>query len=146
MRSRAAGLALFSQSILIIGGEGKSDMEETIREYFGCWLNKDINVLREVFSDDVIYSECYGPEYRGIEQILRWFQDWNCKGTVTQWDIKKMYAIGKTVIAEWFFQCDYEGSVGGFNGVTIAEFDDNMKICNLKEFQSKAEHEYPYGK
>ena len=32
----------------------------------------------------------------------------------------------------------------GFDGVTIAEFDANMKICDLKEFQSKAEHCWPY--
>ena len=41
--------------------------------------------------------------------------------------------------------CDYEGNVDGFDGVTIAEFDADMKICDLKEFQSKAEHNYPYG-
>ena len=33
----------------------------------------------------------------------------------------------------------------GFDGVTIAEFDTDMKICDLKEFQSKAERYYPYG-
>lgn len=44
--------------------------------------------------------------YKGIGQIIRWFEDWNRKGTVLQWD---------------------------------------MKICDLKEFQSKAEHYYPYG-
>lgn len=32
----------------------------------------------------------------------------------------------------------------GFDGVTIAKFDVDMKICDLKEFQSKAEHYYPY--
>lgn len=32
----------------------------------------------------------------------------------------------------------------GFDGVTIAEFDADMKICELKEFQSKAEHYCPY--
>lgn len=46
---------------------------------------------------------------------------------------------------EWYFKCDYEGNVDGFDGVTIAEFDANMKICDLKEFQSKAEHYCPYG-
>jgi hypothetical protein len=33
----------------------------------------------------------------------------------------------------------------GFDGVTIAEFDADMKIFELKEFQSNAEHWYPYG-
>lgn len=46
---------------------------------------------------------------------------------------------------EWYFKCDYEGNVDGFDGVTIAESDGDMKICGLKEFQSKTEHYYPYG-
>lgn len=33
----------------------------------------------------------------------------------------------------------------GFDGVTIAGFDADMKIYDLREFQSKAEHYYPYG-
>lgn len=56
-----------------------------------------------------------------------------------------MVVSGNTAVVEWFFQCDYEGNVDGFDGVTIAEFDADMKICDLKEFQSKAEHYYPYG-
>jgi len=40
---------------------------------------------------------------------------------------------------------NYDSNVDGFNGVTIAEFDADRKICDLKEFQSKAEHYYPYG-
>lgn len=83
--------------------------------------------------------------YKGIGQIIRWFEDWNRKGTVLQWDIKRVIASGNTVVVEWYFKCDYEGSVDGFDGVTIAEFYADMKICDLKEFQSKAEHYYPYG-
>lgn len=62
-----------------------------------------------------------------------------------QWDIKRVIVSGNTAVVEWYFKCDYEGSVDGFDGVTIAEFDADMKICDLKEFQSKAEHHFPYG-
>lgn len=50
-------------------------MEDVIRKYFQCWLDKDINDVKEIFSDDIIYSECYGPVYKGIGQIIRWFDD-----------------------------------------------------------------------
>ena len=50
-----------------------------------------------------------------------------------------------TSVVAWFFLCVFVGNVDGFDGVTIAEFDADMKICDLKEFQSKAEHCYPYG-
>lgn len=54
-----------------------------------------------------------------------------------------MIVSENTVIAEWYFKCNYEGNADDFDGVTIAEFDDDMKICELREFQSKAEHCYP---
>ena len=46
-------------------------MEEIIRRYFQSWLNVDIETVKETFSDNAIYSECYGPEYHGLFQIVR---------------------------------------------------------------------------
>ena len=83
--------------------------------------------------------------YKGIGQISRWFEDWNQKGTVLQWDIQRVMVAGNIAVVVWYFKCDYEGNVDGFDGVTIAEFDEDMKICDLKEFTSKAEHHCPYG-
>ena len=119
-------------------------MQEIIRSYFQCWLDNNIDVVKEIFAEDIVYSECYGPVYHGINQILRWFTDWHEKGTVLKWDIKEIIQVDNTVIVEWFFQCNYDAAVDEFDGVTIAKFNDDMKICNLKEFQSKAEHCYPY--
>lgn len=73
-------------------------MEDIIRRYFQCWLDKDVDAVKEIFSDDIIYSECYGPVYKGIGQIIRWFEVWNQKGTVLQWDIKR-------VIVFWEYSC-----------------------------------------
>ena len=119
-------------------------MEEIIRKYFTCWLNKDEKPLTDIFAEDIIYSECYGPEYHGIRQIQQWFHDWNQKGTVQKWDVKQIYISRNTAIIEWYFQCNYCNTQGAYDGVTIAQFDENNKIYNLKEFQSKCDHEYPY--
>ena len=123
---------------------GEKIMEEIIRKYFACWLNKDEKPLTDIFAEDIIYSECYGPEYHGIRQIQQWFHDWNQKGTVQKWDVKQIYISRNTAIIEWYFQCNYCNTPGAFDGVTIAQFDGNNKIYNLKEFQSKCDHEYPY--
>lgn len=120
-------------------------MEKIIRQYFACWLKKDIAPLKDIFADNIIYSECYGPEYHGLEQVLRWFRDWNAKGTVLTWDIKQVLTCGNTVVTEWYFECNYDGSVAGFDGVTLAVFDKDEKITSLKEFESKAQHVHPYG-
>ena len=120
-------------------------MEERIRAWFRAWLDKDVSALRDLFAAEVVYVESYGPVYRGIGQILRWFEDWNRRGTVLQWDIRSFAAVEWTAVVEWYFCCEYDGEVGGFDGVTIARFDDQLKICELREFQSKAEHVFPYG-
>ena len=120
-------------------------MRKTIEKYFQAWIDVDLDTVKKVFSDDVIYTECYGPEYHGLSQIVRWFTDWNQKGRVLEWTIKRMVEQDKTIVVEWYFSCDYEGNVDGFDGVTIADFNDSGKIFRLREFQSKPEHNYPYG-
>lgn len=118
--------------------------EEIVERYFQAWLDQNIEPLGSIFSDDVVYSECYGPEYRGLSQILKWFADWNKSGRVLKWDIKNFIHQGMFTVVEWYFECDYHHEIGGFDGVSIIEFNDDMKIANLKEFQSKAEHYFPY--
>lgn len=120
-------------------------MEDIIRKYFEAWVKADGTLIKEIFSDQTVYSECYGPEYHGVDQIDRWFRDWNRKGRVLEWNIKRIHTVGRTVFTEWYFKCEYEGTVDGFDGVTIADFDDDCRIVKLCEFQSKAEHYLPYG-
>lgn len=121
------------------------EREETIKRYFRCWVENDPTVLEEVFSETVVYSECYGPEYRGLGQIRRWVSDWNKKGKVLEWRIKGFLHEGSRTAAEWYFHCDYNGEESGFDGVSLIEFDEAGRIASLKEFQSKAEHVFPYG-
>ena len=92
--------------------------------------------MRNPFAADAVYSECYGPEQHGLSQLLRWFADRNQKGTVLEWTIRRTFVQGRTRIAEWYFQCDCEGTVDGFDGITVADFDENGKIAHLCEFQS----------
>ena len=98
-----------------------SPMQQIVRAYFEAWLQKDIETVKRTFSEDAVYTECYGPEYHGLGQILRWFADWNQKGTVLQWRIRRMLEQGRTVTAQWYFQCDYDGTVSAFDGVSLIE-------------------------
>lgn len=118
---------------------------EAIRTYFAAWLTGDASELPNLFACDAVYSECYGPEYRGLHQIQRWFADWNRRGKVLRWEIRHAIECGNTLCAEWYFQCEYDGNVDGFDGVSWIEFDKDGKIKALREFQSRAEHCFPYG-
>lgn len=117
--------------------------EKIIREYFQSWIKKDPSVIEGYFSDDISYIECYGPEYKNKKQCLAWFKDWNQKGSVLEWTIKRIEHVGQTYVVEWFFNCELEGTIDGFDGVSIIEFLGD-KICSVKEFQSKSQHYWPY--
>ena len=119
--------------------------EKIINQYFESWINKDISIIEKHFSQNIKYIECYGPEYNGIKQICKWFNDWNNGNNVLKWDIKRFIEIKNTVVVEWFFECEYDKNISGFDGVSIIEFDDNNKIILVKEFQSNAEHTFPYN-
>lgn len=117
--------------------------EEMIEEYFQSWVKKDSSALNEYFADNIKYIECYGPEYENKKQCLKWFNDWNEKGSVLEWSIKQIKSVEQTHFVEWYFKCEYEGNIDGFDGVSIIETVDN-KISLVKEFQSKSEHYLPY--
>lgn len=117
---------------------------DIIKNYFQSWIDADIEVVKRTFSVNAVYRECYGPEYHGLSQIVKWFEDWNKCGQVLEWTIKRILEQGQTVIVEWYFKCIYDGKTDEFDGVTLADFDDDMKVIKLCEFQSKAEHYYPY--
>lgn len=119
-------------------------MQKKIQQYFDTWLRRDRSAFDRLFAENVVYSECYGPEYHGLGQIKRWFDDWNTQGRVLEWRIKAVYVQECTAVAEWYFCCDYRGNVAGFDGVSIVQFDGDGKIVSIKEFQSRAEHEFPY--
>lgn len=118
--------------------------EELVRSWFQAWLDKDGSAITWLFAEDAVYSECYGPEYHGAEQLQQWFADWNQRGTVLEWRIKGFLHDGNHLAVEWYFQCEYDQETGGFDGVSLIEFDENRRIKVLKEFQSKAEHCFPY--
>lgn len=118
--------------------------EHIIRNYFDAWINSDSSILTSLFDDKISYIECHGPEYHGINQILRWFSDWHLKGNVIEWRIKQYIHQGQITVVEWYFKCNYEYDISGFDGVSIIMFNAKNEMTSIKEFQSKTEHYNPY--
>ncbi len=66
--------------------------EEVIKLWFDLWLQKaDLGIL-DIFADNALYIESWGPKYKGSEKIKHWFDEWNTRGTVFQRE-KGMKAI-----------------------------------------------------
>lgn len=119
--------------------------EQIVREYFQSWLSSNREGYDEIFDEKVTYSECYGPKYHGLDQIKRWFDDWNEKGKVHEWTIKRVDCTEQTAFVEWYFKCIFENETSDFDGCSIIDFNGKNQIVSVKEFESKAEHTYPYG-
>ena len=120
-------------------------IEDAIRRYFDSWIAKDSSVIREVFADDISYVESHGPVYEGKEQCIRWFEDWNRKGSVLVWDIKDIRSDDETFFVEWHFECEYENSIDGFDGISVIEAGRDGRFRSIREFQSQSRHYRPYG-
>lgn len=119
--------------------------EAAVADYFAAWTKKDGRCLPRIFAQGAVYSECYGPVYRGLAQIERWFREWNEDGAVETWTIKTILHQGDRMAVEWYFRCRFRGKTEAFDGVSLIAWDRNGKIRSLQEFQSKAKHVYPYG-
>lgn len=68
-----------------------NEREKIIRLWFDMWLQKKDLGISEMFADNSVYIESWGPEYHGSEKIKLWFDEWNTRGTVLQWDIKQFF-------------------------------------------------------
>ena len=104
--------------------------EIIIRRWFDMWLQKKDLGIAEMFSDNAVYIESWGPEYHGSAKIKLWFDEWNTRGTVLQWDIKQ------------FFHKENQTMV--FDGVSLIEWTSDDKILFLKEFGCNINNYDPY--
>lgn len=118
--------------------------EVTINTYFGMWIRRDFSAVASVFAADIYYSECYGPEYSGLQEIYQWINAMLQKQIVLEWRIKRFLHEKDTVVVEWFFKEQQGSVIHGFDGVSIIEFQSDGKISSIKEFESKSEHITPY--
>ena len=67
------------------------EREKMIRLWFSMWLEKKDLGIDDIFAENVIYTESWGPCYRNRETIKHWFQEWNTRGSVIAWDIKQFF-------------------------------------------------------
>ena len=103
------------------------------------------NQPSDIFSNNAIYIESWGPEYHGIKKIILWFEEWNTRGTVLQWDIKQFFHKDNQTIVEWYFKNKMDdGNVEAFDGISLIEWTPDDKIALLKEFGCNENRYDPY--
>ena len=53
------------------------ERERMIRLWFSMWLEKKDLGIDDIFAENVIYTESWGPCYNSRETVKHWFQEWN---------------------------------------------------------------------
>ncbi|RRD38844.1 nuclear transport factor 2 family protein [Leptotrichia sp. OH3620_COT-345] len=122
------------------------EKERIIKLWFDMWLHKKDTGIDKIFSDDVIYTESWGPEYKGKEKIKLWFYEWNTRADVLKWEIKQFFHKGSQTVIEWYFKCimKNDGKCEEFSGMSLIQWNSENKISFLKEFMCKLNNYDPY--
>lgn len=119
--------------------------EKIIRLWFDMWLRKTDLGIMNIFSDDVVYVESWGPEYKGSLKVKHWFDEWNTRGSVLQWDIKQCFHKENQTVVEWYFKNTLnDGSIEAFDGMSLIKWTQDDKICFLKEYGCNENRYDPY--
>lgn len=122
-----------------------NEREKIIRLWFDMWLQKKDLGISEFFTDNSVYIESWGPGYHGSAKIKLWFDEWNTRGTVLQWDIKQFFHKENQTMVEWYFKNQMnDGKVEVFDGVSLIEWTSDDKILFLKEFGCNINNYDPY--
>ena len=122
------------------------ERERIVRLWFDMWLEKRDLGISEIFTEDAVYVESWGPEYHGSAKIRHWFDEWNTRGSVLAWDIRQFFHQGDQTVVEWRFQnAMKDGRKEGFEGMTLIRWTVNGKIRFLQEYGCNENRYDPYG-
>ena len=106
------------------------EREKMIRLWFSMWLEKKDLGIDDIFAENVIYTESWGPCYRNREIVKHWFQEWNTRGSVIAWDIKQFFHKGNQTAVEWYFKNIMDnGDIEEFDGISLIEWSADPKAA-----------------
>ena len=118
--------------------------EKLIERYFNCWVENDISVIADTFSNDIDYVQSDGNAFRGIDQITHWFKNWFRHGSVLAWPVYSFVHQGNTTVCKWRFDNIFEENQTSIYGVSWIVFDSTNRICKLSEYIAESELCYPF--
>lgn len=109
------------------------------------WLQQKDLGIDDIFAEDVIYIESWGPKYENRAAVKHWFEEWNTRGRVLAWDIKQYFHKQDQTVAEWYFKNEMDdGCIEEFDGMSLVEWTSDHKIRSLKEFGCNLDRYNPY--
>lgn len=122
----------------------RQEKEKALRRWFAMWLKgKDLGISR-LFAQ-AVYTESWGPQYRGADKIKHWFDEWNTRGKVLQWDIKQFFHQGCQTAVQWYFKNRLQnGQSEEFEGISLIVWNKRGQIISLTEYGCNIHRYDPY--
>ncbi len=119
--------------------------EEIVRLWFDMWLQQKDLGIDDIFTEDVLYIESWGPKYENRTTVKHWFEEWNKRGNVLAWEIKQYFHKENQTVVEWYFKNEMnDGRIEEFDGMSLIEWTSDNKIQFLKEFGCNLHNYNPY--
>ncbi len=123
-----------------------NERERIIRLWFDMWLAQENLGIDDIFTNDVVYTESWGPKYEDRETVKHWFCEWNTRGKVLAWDIRQFFHKENQTIVEWYFKCEMNGKdLDEFDGISLVVWTEDDQIKSLKEFGCRLNNYNPYS-
>ena len=121
------------------------EREKIIRLWFDMWLQQKDLGIDDIFEENIIYVESWSPRYENRGTVKHWFNEWNTRGKVLNWDIKQYFHKDNQTIVEWYFKNTmYNGKIEEFDGISLVRWSNDNKIEFLKEFGCNLNNYNPY--
>ena len=121
------------------------EVKKLLAKYIDSWINQDKTLFLSCISDNIIYSECYGPIYRDKSSCEKWFNDWNNENKVIKWEINDFAfdEANSKVAIEWLFECKFKDEFFSCNGTSFMTIQ-NGQFVKVNEYKTESNHYYPY--
>ena len=123
----------------------EQEREQKIQQWFSMWLTRTDTGIEQIFSEDALYVESWGPQYRDAGEIKRWFEEWNTRGKVLEWNILQYFHRENQTVVRWYFKNQMQdGKQEAFDGMSLIEWNPQGQICFLQEFGCNENRYDPY--
>ena len=110
----------------------------TLTDYIDAWVANDPGRITAAVTEHCVITECYGPVYHGRDRVRQWAEMWFASGGIVhRWEITDYFAAEDREVAQWTFECTWQGERATFDGATIARRKDGL-IAELREYQTSA--------
>ena len=120
--------------------------EETIKIWTDMWLGNDTMPMDAIFTEDVVYTECWGNKYNGREEIRRWFADWHKNNSMALWKVSEFIHQNDKTVVKWHMEAESADGITtrALDGLYLVEWDNAGRIRSLEEYGAAPRKKQPY--